>query len=113
MDLYVAYSADTSAVSVQVELPFDSMLIYWLYFFLAYNRVTHRSFNMYGSICGGRGGDGGGGGVPFAVTQASFPRMLWKLMSVWVLLSMQSAMASTRAVPPAMPVLRLCPLRTT
>ena len=78
-----------------------------------FRRVTHRSFSRYGSICGGRGGDGGGGGVPLVVTQGPFPRMLWKLMSVWVLLSMQSEMASTRAVPPAMPVLLLCPLRTT
>lgn len=67
---------------------------------------THSSLNRYGSGSGGSGGEGvgsGGGGAPQGCSLLR-PRVniCWKLMSVWVQLSTQSAMPMVTATgPPA------------
>lgn len=70
---------------------------------------THSSLNRYGSSNGGSGGDGrgsGGGGAPQGCWLL-LPRVniCWKLMSVWVQLSTQSA---TPMVTPGAPVRPAC-----
>ncbi len=70
-----------------------------------YTSPTHSSLNRYGSSSGGSGGDGGGsggGGAPQGCWLL-LPRVniCWKLMSVWVQLSTQSAMPMVTGTNPA------------
>jgi len=52
---------------------------------------THSSFSRYGSSNGGSGGSGGGGAPQGCWLLLPRVNICWKLMSVWVQLSTQSA----------------------
>lgn len=77
-----------------------SSLLYY-----SHSPPTHSSLNRYGSSSGGSGGDGGGsggGGAPQGCWLL-LPRVniCWKLMSVWVQLSTQSAIPMVTGTNPA------------